>query len=180
MVLVLKLTRGPTSPVSPFSPAGPGSPCGRRANLANGKAKLTKSALQLNICLGFHLQSDGSWSSWESSGSFVPFSSKRALLTPRAELSVSTLHHRRRKTGSEEPPADCLTDPSGEVSTHSSTRLTDRTHGSRWTRRTLTTNQQNQNLNKEQNKSKLLTVGSLTCSPLAPLAPFCPCSPTSP
>lgn len=42
----------------------------------------------------FYLQSDGSWSSWESSGSFVTFSSKRPLLASRSKLSISTLHQK--------------------------------------------------------------------------------------
>lgn len=42
----------------------------------------------------FYLQSNGSWSSWESSGSFVTFSSKRPLLASRSKLSISTLHQK--------------------------------------------------------------------------------------
>lgn len=49
-----------------------------------------------------YLESNGSWCSRESSGSLVSFSSKKALLPPRTQLSISALHHRRTtktKTG---------------------------------------------------------------------------------
>lgn len=94
----LKLTRGPTSPVSPFSPDGPGNPY--RTGV---KVWESSSQHHRNICIKskvkilwsvFYLQSDGSWSSWESSGSFVTFSSKRPLLASRSKLSISTLHQK--------------------------------------------------------------------------------------
>lgn len=38
-----------------------------------------------------HLQSDGSWQSWESSGPLVSFLAKHALLSPRSCLAIAAL-----------------------------------------------------------------------------------------
>lgn len=148
----------------------------------------------------FYLQSDGSWGSWESSGSFVTFSSKRPLLASRSKLSISTLHQKTWAILLNTLSWKCLKKladfvlkefklvltagpgwPTGPIGPggpggpyqHTSTETMSKT-----------TKQQ---IDREKQHRETILIhtnwyksASLTCSPFPPLAPFWPCSPTSP